>query len=58
MQIRELERELGAELVERRPGEIALTEPAWKWRSAPSTSSPRRATSSISRATATSCPDR
>src|SRR6266581_8056977 len=26
MQIRELEREIGAELVERRPGEIALTE--------------------------------
>ena len=26
MQIRELERELGAELVERRPGDVALTE--------------------------------
>src|SRR5579875_3292652 len=26
MQIRELEREIGAELVERRPGEIAVTE--------------------------------
>ena len=26
MQVRELERELGAELVERRPGDIALTE--------------------------------
>ena len=26
MQIRELERELGAELVERRPGEVALTD--------------------------------
>ncbi len=26
MQIRELEREVGAEVVERRPGEIALTE--------------------------------
>src|SRR5262245_29711334 len=26
MQIRDLEREIGAELVERRPGEIALTE--------------------------------
>src|ERR1700751_3731823 len=26
MQIRELEREIGAELVERRPGEVALTE--------------------------------
>jgi LysR family hydrogen peroxide-inducible transcriptional activator len=26
MQVRELEREIGAELVERRPGEIALTD--------------------------------
>ncbi len=43
MQIRELEREIGAELVERRPGEIALTDiGARSGASAPSISSPPR----------------
>ena len=53
MQIRELEKELGVELVERRPGDVALTETRQsRSRSGPSTSSPPRATLWISRAIA------
>ena len=53
MQVRELEREIGAELVERRPGEIALTDTGLDVASAPSKSSPPPAIWSISPATAT-----
>ncbi len=54
MQIRELERELGAELVERRPGDMMLTDVGGRGgASAPSRCSPPPATSSISPATAT-----
>ena len=48
MQIRELEREIGADLVERRPGDIALTTRGSTSRNAPSAFSRRRATLSIS----------
>ena len=59
MQIRELERELGVELVERRPNDIALTDTgAGSGASAPNRSSPRPAISSISRAIATCSADR
>ena len=40
MQVRELEREIGAELVERRPGEITLTDTGLRLLSVPSISLP------------------
>ena len=52
MQIRELERELGVELVERRPGEIALTEIGAEVVRRAEQSLPRPAISWISPATA------
>ena len=53
MQVRELEREIGAELVERRPNDVVLTDTGRKWSIAPSKFLLLSATLLISRATAT-----
>ena len=56
MQIHELERELGVQLVERRPGDVALTDIGLEVaRAQPSRSWPRRAISSTSPAIAAAC---
>jgi DNA-binding transcriptional LysR family regulator len=55
MQIRELEKLLGIELVERRPGEVALTQSGPRWRGAATGCWPRPAISPTSPATAVAC---